>query len=301
MVKNCAIKLFLGCVLAQNGEAFSPNAAKSAKATKSNLFASNNIDGSEQRRSFLSKVVGGTAALSVSSVLRLPLLGGIIEPANAAFGNALAKANDKLKSYGLTQIAKVPDGFSPLVELYGKGSNRSPLLIKFFFPFDWVVTLPNNDMNGEQGTVQAGEYAKGDTATFFLLPDTKKIEKIGEQPKEFYTDTLIKAISQKGGNVYQNFKVTKVEPTEGEQNNEIYVICDFKYELLTGAGFIVERTGVASITSVGDGVQVLWTASIRARFKNKTENTLRTIVSSFRVYADGLEFSAERRPDMPLS
>jgi len=74
------------------------------------------------------------------------------------------------------------------------------------------------------------------------------------------------------------------------------VIVDFKYTLLTGAGFEVERRGVASITSVGEGAQLLWTASIAARFKNKTEGQLRSIANSFRVYSDGLNFSADLRP-----
>lgn len=38
-------------------------------------------------------------------------------------------------------------------------------------PITWVVTLPSNDVNGEDGTIQAGEYAKGDTATFFVYSD----------------------------------------------------------------------------------------------------------------------------------
>jgi hypothetical protein len=31
-------------------------------------------------------------------------------------------------------------------------------------------------VNGEDGTIQAGEYAKGDTATFFVLPNSGKVE-----------------------------------------------------------------------------------------------------------------------------
>ena len=73
------------------------------------------------------------------------------------------------KSYGLPQIQSIPDNFSPLVEIWGKGSNRDPLLVQFSHPIDWVVTLPSQDVNGEDGTIQAGEYAKGDTATFYVL------------------------------------------------------------------------------------------------------------------------------------
>lgn len=68
------------------------------------------------------------------------------------------------------------------------------------------------------------------------------------------------------------------------------MICDFKYELLTGAGFEVDRVGVASVTSVGNNVEVLWSASTRQRYK-KTEQQLRTITDSFRCYSDGLDMS----------
>jgi hypothetical protein len=79
-------------------------------------------------------------------------------------------------SFGLPGLANVPNGYSALAEIYGKAANRSPLLVAFGFPLDWVVTLPSQDMNGEDGTIQAGEYAKGDTATFFVVPNAGKVE-----------------------------------------------------------------------------------------------------------------------------
>ena len=79
---------------------------------------------------------------------------------------------------------------------------------------------------------------------------------------------------------------------KGEYRDQDYVLVDFKYELLTGAGFEVDRVGVASITSEGNAVEVLWTATIRQRYK-KLEPTLRTIAKSFRCYADGLNLSSE--------
>ena len=88
---------------------------------------------------------------------------------------------------------------------------------------------------------------------------------IDQQDKEFFANAIIKAISQKGNNVYQNFKVTNVAPGIGGFRDQKYMICDFKYELLTGAGFEVDRRGVASITSEGDAVEVLWCATIRQR------------------------------------
>jgi len=111
---------------------------------------------------------------------------------------------------------------------------------------------------------------------------------IAEAPKDLFQTALIKSISQKGNNVYQNFKVTKLVPQK--VNGQDYMICDFKYELLTGAGFEVDRVGVASVTSVGNNVEVLWTASTRQRYK-KTETQLRTIADSFRCYSGGLEMA----------
>jgi hypothetical protein len=72
-------------------------------------------------------------------------------------------------SYGLPTLPKL-DGLTPLVEIYGKGANRFPLLVTFQYPFDWVVVTPNNDANSEAGTISAGEYAKGDSATLFVNP-----------------------------------------------------------------------------------------------------------------------------------
>lgn len=262
--------------------------APNARSTSTSLKMAV-IEPGGDRRSFLSSVAATTAAAvagaSTSSI------GQPVEPAYA-LGGKLNKLNAKLQGYGLPLITNVPNGFSPLVELYGKGKNRDPLLVQFNHPVDWVVVLPNNDVNGEDGTIQAGEYAKGDTATLFVYTDPGKVEDIASQSKDFFQNAVIKAISQKGDNIYQNFKITKIAPTKGEYKDQTYVLVDFKYELLTGAGFEVDRTGVASITSVGNAVEVLWTASTRQRFK-KTESALRDIAGSFRCYADGLNLAAE--------
>ena len=129
-------------------------------------------------------------------------------------------------------------------------------------PFTWVVQLPSNDVNGEDGTIQAGEYAKGDTATFFVYEEEGGIADITTADKKVFERTLTKAISQKGGNMYQDFKVKKVTPSEAGK----YMLCDFQYTLLTGAGFEVQRSGVASVTSVGPAIEALWAASTRVRY-----------------------------------
>mmetsp|Transcript_32116 Transcript_32116/g.38325 ORF Transcript_32116/g.38325 Transcript_32116/m.38325 type:complete len:295 (-) Transcript_32116:184-1068(-) len=266
--------------------AFAPSNSIQRTAGSSSL--SMTADDGNSRRSFLSKaVIAGSAAVggfaltsTTQSVLPAQALG-------LPGGGSLNKVNAKLRGYGVPVIDKLADGFSPLAEVWGKGKNRDPLLIQFVHPSDWIVTLPSQDTNGEDGTIQAGQYAKGDTATFYLDDTEGKVAKIAEQPKEFFQKELIKAISQKGDNVYQNFKVTKIVPRD--ENGQDYMTVDFKYDLLTGAGFEVERRGVASVTSTGKGVQVLWCASTRQRYNKSTESALREMAASFRVYADGLE------------
>jgi len=120
------------------------------------------------RRGFMDNLATATASVAgASSLLMIP---------SPAMAYGLGQANTKLASYGLPALSSVPSSFSALAEIYGKGANRSPLLVAFGFPLDWVVTLPSQDANGEDGTIQAGEYAKGDTATFFVIPNAGKIE-----------------------------------------------------------------------------------------------------------------------------
>lgn len=156
------------------------------------------------------------------------------------------------------------------------------------------MQLPNIDKNGEEGTIQAGQYSAGDTATLKVIPG--KVDNIAEQPKKFFEDAIVKCISQKGDGMYQNFKVTKMEPGAAEYKDQKYMIVDFKYQLLTGAGFEVDRNGIASVTTVGENVEVLWAATTRVRYK-KLEGSLRTIANSFRCYSDGLTFALKSRDD----
>lgn len=119
----------------------------------------------------------------------------------------------------------------------------------------------------------------------FVYEDVGEVKDITKEPKELFETALQKCISQRGSNMYQNFKITKLEPS-----GQSYMMADFKYQLLTGAGFEVDRKGVAAITSAGKSIQILWAASTTNRFK-KTESTLRGIVGSFRCYADGINFA----------
>lgn len=251
---------------------------KDFRTTQSMVIDDNdNINNVSSRKDFMTKIT----AISATSVILGPR-----KPAFAIFRSGLEKANTLLDSYGLPKLSSLPDGFSPLVEIYGKGKNREPLLVEFLYPTDWVSVLPSNDMNSEEGTIQVGQYAAGDTATLFVTPG--KVEDVTARSKSFFEELIIKAISQRGGNMYQNFKLTKLEPLTGEYKDQKYAIVTFKYELLTQAGFTVDRNGVASVSSEGSNTQVFWAASTRQRYK-KTEKNLRTIVNSFRCFSDGIQ------------
>ncbi len=86
--------------------------------------------------------------------------------------------------------------------------------------------------------------------------------------------------------MYQNFKVVKsIEGAKGANGTQ-YFIVDFKYELLTGAGFTVDRKGVAAVTQLKSNVLALVMATTSQRYKKLGED-LRTMAESFRVY-DGI-------------
>lgn len=251
---------------------------------------------SAERRTVLTQAAASAAAalfVATTTTVAVPA------PAHAAL-SGVNKVNAKLKAFGLPPVASL-DGFVPLLDTYGKGKNRTPLLVTFSHPLSWVVTLPSNNVNGEDGTIQAGDYGKGDTATLYVYTDRGVASNTLINDKALVETVLKRSISQRGDNMYQNFKLTKLVEgaTGGGSNNpfvlngQSYVLADFKYQLLTGAGFEVDRKGVAAITSQGgQAVQVLWAASTEARYK-KTESTLRTVVESFRCYADGINFTDE--------
>ena len=65
------------------------------------------------------------------------------------------------------------------------------------------MVTPNNDANGEDGTIQAGEYAKGDTATLFVYTDAGHVDNLHNQNKELFEKALMRSIGQKG-KIYAN-------------------------------------------------------------------------------------------------
>ena len=235
------------------------------------------------RRSMIHQSIIATASIASSVFVWTPS-----SPAVAAVTGA-NKVNAKLASFGLPKISDIPDGYVPLLEIYGKGKNRSPLLVTFNHPLSWVVTLPSNNNNGEDGTIQVGDYGKGDTATLFVDDSATSAAPLSKATIE---EGLRKCISQRGSNMYQSFKLLQV--TDGPTvDGQSYQIAEFKYQLITGAGFEVDRKGIASVTkSNSKQMEIFWAASIDARYK-KTADTLRNIVTSFRCYASGLNFSDE--------
>jgi hypothetical protein len=122
---------------------------------------------SESRRAFLDNIIATTTTGALLTSIIIP------QPAEAIGGKS--KVNNKLLGFGLPP-ALIPDGLTPVCHIYGTGKNRFPILVTFSHPFDWVVTLPNNDSNGEDGTIQAGEYGKGDTATFFVYDQVGNVK-----------------------------------------------------------------------------------------------------------------------------
>ncbi|CAN0213156.1 unnamed protein product [Chrysoparadoxa australica] len=88
-----------------------------------------------------------------------------------------------------------------------------------------------------------------------------------------------------GDNQYQSFKLKSVGDGVEGINGQKYFIAEFSYDLLTGAGFIVERKGFAGLTQVGTGVQLLVSATTAKRFK-ELKPQLQEVAKSFRVYKD---------------
>ena len=136
-----------------------------------NSLALSMTTSADSRRAFLQKVstatVAATAGLTSMPMASLAVTGE-------------KKVNAKLASYGLPPVQSL-NGLTPLCEIYGKGANRFPLLVTFAYPFDWVVVTPSNNANGEDGTIQAGEYAKGDTATLFVNPAAGNVKVCGSK------------------------------------------------------------------------------------------------------------------------
>ena len=284
MIRSMFMLLMSTTSVAAFSSSSSPSSSnRIVTSTQSTQLYASKDDGEVSRRGMIQQSIAASTLLPSLLLLSQP------QPANAAVAGA-NKVNAKLATFGLPKISEIPDGFVPILEIYGKGKNRTPLLVTFNHPLNWVVTLPSNNNNGEDGTIQVGDYGKGDTATLFVDDSVNS----SELSKAMIEEGLRKCISQRGSNMYQNFKLVKVTDGPGPYTDgQSYQIAEFKYQLITGAGFEVDRKGIASVTmSNKKQMEIFWAASIDARYK-KTSETLRNIVTSFRCYANGLNFSDE--------
>ena len=130
----------------------------------------------------------------------------------AVGSGGLSEANKKLAEYGQAPILFVPQGLTPLVSEYGRGSIKNkmnnPILVQFFHPGAWVQQRTTVNKNGEAGTVAANDYMKGDSAAFFSVSDTKL-----PSDKASAAALILKALSQKGDPV-DDLKIKTF--TEGE-------------------------------------------------------------------------------------
>jgi len=109
-------------------------------------------------------------------------------------------------------------------------------------------------------------------------------------------------VGRRGENQLQNFKLVTSpalsSPSGGDGSQagkpRRYGVVEYKYELLTGAGFVVNRRGFASLTvdPSGEGVECWWVASIEKDWKKKSDD-LRNIAESFRIYTEGVDRARE--------
>jgi hypothetical protein len=91
-------------------------------------------DSNESRRGFLSQVATGAVILG----------SGVLAPSGAQALSGVGKVDEKLRGYGLPPLGPVPSGFSPLLEIYGKGKNPNrpfPILVSFSHPITYVLCL----------------------------------------------------------------------------------------------------------------------------------------------------------------
>jgi len=180
----------------------------------------------------------------------------------------------------------LPDGWRVVVEPIGLAKDASygrfnlgsePLIVEFYVPSGWIVARPNIDFNGAAGTVQANDYGKGDSATLFV--NTKPRKPLTDFKKGDYVFELKKAITQKGAGNIDDIKINKVKTLEGD-----YKILQFDWEIYSGAGLLLSRSGWASFCQVGEqkNLQVFWSGVVSNRW-SKMEPELKAMVESFRV------------------
>ena len=212
-------------------------------------------------------------------------LAAVVSQPRLALALSADDFSNQMLSYGVKDYAPCPDGYSPVIEFYGRAlQGVDPLLVTFHTPSGWLLVRPNINKNGEDGTVSTGDYGKGDSCSFFYgaplagrnLGDRATLE-----------DIVYAGLTVKGAAQVQGFKLKKFKKLEAATDSPYYLV-EYEYTLLTGAGFEINRRGVGSVCAVGDkSTQAMLGASTDIRYK-KVEDRLREVASSFRVH-DGIK------------
>lgn len=240
-------------------------------------------------------------ATSDKEVGRAALLRGLSSSCAIAAGavplSAEAKSVDEatkdLNFYGVPQIAptQLPFGWNAAVEPIGLADSAyygrfklgsEPLVVTFNVPPGWVVAKPNIDFNGTAGTVSANDFAKGDSATLWVDAQNEKdgVKTIEDMKKGDFYKVLKRALTQKGTGFIEALKISKV--SDGTAPG--YKILEYEYEIESGAGFSINRNGIAGVAQCGDqkNLQLFWTGVTTPRWDGMKSNLLQ-IAQSFRV------------------
>jgi len=211
-----------------------------------------------------------------------------VRGANEGMPRGEKDINRFLADRGFGPLPKA-DGLSPIAAYIGTatpanidGQKRkerafgSCLLVRFLYPSNWLIEVPNLTDNGEAGNIGANNYQKGDSANFAAvrIPSGKSF---GDLDKEFFKSFLS---SQMTNDVFEDVKVKKI--TKSTADGSPFLVIDWSYSLLTRAGFSVQRKGVASAVEVDGTVVGLVTATTDTRFK-ELEPKLRASAESFRA------------------
>jgi len=197
---------------------------------------------------------------------------------------------EDLKTYGtpeLTPSEEAPAGWTWVAEPIGITEDAYngkfnlgavPRVLRFLCPPGWLAERPNIDYNGAAGTVQINDYSKGDACTFYA--DLNFAGNVEDLKKKDCEKELAKALTQKGKSFLQGIKVSKVEdgPAPG------YKTCEYEYTIYSGAGFELERSGVAVLAQLPDTklLNIFWSAASTSRYKDVKSN-LKTVMKSFRI------------------
>lgn len=234
-------------------------------------------------RAGLFRGVSGAAVASASAG-SAPL---VLAP-SAALAKSYEEAKTELLGFGVSNlIADKPpqNGWKVVVQAIGLAEDSDLARMKlggerqvlyFHVPNLWIVTIPNLDFNGAAGTVQANDFGKGDSACLFV--DVNFKGKLAEMTKMDFQDKMFKALTQKGKNFIELLKVTKVK--DGDRPNT--KIVEYEYEIESGAGFALNRNGIAAFTQVGKrgSLQTFWTGTTTPRW-DYLKKDLEDIVQSF--------------------